>query len=111
MTKKVKQEFIPNCEYAIIPYVVFPFDVLVSFHKTFDELKVKLKEVLPIDVYSEIEQMNTEGDARTMIFSSGQTVIRFVKITPDTIAHEVFHAVFFLMDRLNCKLSFDDDEI
>ena len=55
------------------------------------------------------------GCGRTVMLLGGQTILRLdiVKSKPDfyaCLAHEVFHAVEFLFDRIGLKLSDDSGE-
>jgi hypothetical protein len=95
----------------IISYVIYPFDLLVSVCEPDEKITKTLTDRLPEDTHDEIEELLTESDARTVMFSSGQTAIRFSK-SPEcgVIAHEAFHAVKFLMDRISIPLSSVSDE-
>ena len=99
--------------FTIVKFHVYPFDVLVSFHKRFADLEKVLKVRLPKHDWSEIKDMDTGGYARCMMFSSGSMCIWFSN--PDTftegqVAHEAFHAVHFLMDRINTPLKIETTE-
>ena len=96
--------------YKIISYVIYPFDVLVSFHKDFNELKAILEKRLPKDAWKDISEFEGEYDARSVRFETGQTVICFKKLTNDIIAHEIFHAVELLMEYIGIQLSRDSSE-
>jgi hypothetical protein len=95
-----------------ISYVIYPFDLLVSFHKNYSELEKELMDILPQDVHGEISSFNTKEkiSGRTIMFSSGQTCIWFRVLSHQNIAHEVFHAVEFLMDKIDVRLSRKSDE-
>jgi hypothetical protein len=96
----------------IISYQVYPFDVLVSVCQTDDEVIKLLKETLPTEQHSKIESVFVQGSvARTIMFSGGQTFIRFNQRPGyGLIAHEVFHAVNGLFDRIGITLSDDSEE-
>ncbi len=94
----------------IIPYCVYPFSLMVITDTSYEELKAELLKSLPDKVHDRIEILNNVGDARTVMFETGQTCMVLNKKTPGTIAHEVFHAVEFLMDRIGIKLDPNSDE-
>lgn len=101
--------------FHLISYKVFPFDVLVTWNTTDEEVKKYLKRKYGIELSDEDSKLlsfEDTGRGRSMMLDTNQTIIRF-KNKPDmgVIAHEVNHAVFFLMDRVNIKHSFDCDEI
>jgi len=96
-------------KYTIIPYKVYPFDVLVSF-QSYEELRKLLIKILPEDVHKDINIFEDEYAARTVMFASGQTCIHFNEVTHGRIAHEAFHAISFLMSRIECPLNRDTDE-
>jgi hypothetical protein len=96
----------------IISYEVYPFDVLVSLNQTDDEVEKLLKKKLPDDQHDEIAIVfKNNSNARTVMFSGGQTFIRFNEHPGyGLIAHEVFHAVNYLFDRIGITLSDDSGE-
>lgn len=97
-------------KHFIIPLVIYPFDVLVSFDETDDSLLRTLKKYgnEPEDCH-ELVNMDYTVRGRCVMLPSNQTVIR-IKRQPRThmmvniIAHEVFHAVTFILDRVGMKL-------
>lgn len=97
-------------DFIIIPYQVYPFDLLVSWHTEYSDLEEVLKKRLPADVHKEIKRFKGRYDARTWMFKSGQTCVRFVKDNEGLIAHEVFHAVCALMEHIGAKLNRDSEE-
>jgi len=98
----------------IIPLVVYPFDVMVSIGETDKELKKQLeKNNCKWDDLLQIPEIT--GTGRCLQMETGQTVIRLksFKKTADsygTLQHEIFHAVQFLMKRLEMKLSMKNCE-
>jgi hypothetical protein len=95
----------------VIPYVVYPFDLFVSIGQS-DKYVIKdLKTKLQDKYHIEIQELLGDNDARTMMFTGGQTVIRF-RSNPNSsiIAHEVFHAVHFLFERITLPLSVSSGE-
>jgi hypothetical protein len=51
-----------------------------------------------------------QGSARNEIADRGAVIVRFNKDTPDIVAHEMLHAVQFIMDRIGHKSDSDFDE-
>ena len=95
----------------VIPYVIYPFDLIVIRGGTFLDAEKHLKTLLPEESYPEIKRLNVDSIARTVMFSTGQTCIRFGNNPgPGVIAHEVFHAVEFLFDKIGMKLTHKSDE-
>jgi hypothetical protein len=91
--------------HVIIPLMVYPFDVMVSFGETDEELEPKLEE-LDIDTKEDSEwKMERTCMGKAIMFPQHQTLIR-MKVVPYTCAdygilsHEIFHAVTFVMDRV-----------
>jgi len=95
----------------LISYGIFPFDVLVLSNTNLKRINTTLKEKLPIDCHKEIKAFKGDYDARTVMFSNGATCIVFNKMDKGTIAHEAFHAIAFLFDRIGIKFSLANDEI
>ena len=58
----------------------------------------------------ETEKIWMDGNGRTIMLRGGQTIIRIEKVEPEIIAHEVFHAVEFLFNRINLKLTPESSE-
>ena len=101
----------------VIDYVVYPFELMVSMGEDKEVFKKRLKKRLPEDMRHEVEDefCNTEFQAQTVMFSGGMTAVWFrecpIKASQYAlIAHEVFHAVDFLFQRINIKLSNDSNE-
>jgi hypothetical protein len=93
-------------KFKVIPYHIYPYNVIVSFHNSYKELEKLLKRVLPKNMHKEID-MKGNHNARTIMFSGGLTCIWFKK--PETfsegqVAHEALHAVQFLLERLDTPL-------
>jgi hypothetical protein len=104
---------IPKLPYHIIPYEVYPFDLLVSYQE-YESLETTLKKKLPKDNHYIINEFqddtNTTTHARTIMFDNGATCIHIRKLDHGTIAHEVFHAIQFLMDKIGCNLTQESGE-
>lgn len=94
----------------IIPLKIYPFDVMVSFGETNEQVDKVLKkyDLTADDVHAATFTSRTV-QGRTVMFSSNQTLIR-LKSYPRTpieygdLQHEIFHAVTFIMDRIGMKL-------
>lgn len=106
----------PKSKHFIVSYEVYPFDLMVSFNEPKDIFIKRLKNRMPEDMHHEVdEEFLCKYTARTVMFSGGMTAIHFT-FWPERasqyalIAHEIFHAVCFLMGNLNMKLSHENDE-
>lgn len=91
----------------ILPLVIYPFDIMVSFGQSDDQLKRYLKK-WGIKWDKDLELAPT-GLGRTAMLNGNQTVLRLknvpVSVTDySTLAHEIFHAVAFIMDRIGMSL-------
>lgn len=99
----------------IIPLVIYPFDVMVSIGQSDKELYPILKK---FGVDTEDDNLLTHSNTqrgRTILFKGNQTLIRMYesKTTPvwfGNLAHEIFHAVEFILERAGMKLTLDSDE-
>ena len=101
-------------KFKIIPYHIYPFNVLVSFHNRFEDLERVLKNILPEDEQSEIIKIKGDHSAYTKMFPGGQTVIWFHDVdrfSEGQVAHEAFHAVHFLFYHLQIPLTLKTSEV
>ena len=94
----------------IIYGTIYPFDVMVSTETNFNKLHKFLIDKLPEESHDEIDSELMSSDGRTIMFSTGQTIIQINTLTPNIIAHEIFHAVFFFMMKINTPLNMDTNE-
>lgn len=99
----------------IIPLVVYSFDVMCSFGETDAQVANALNKykVDFQDTAWKFESNSVLG--RTVVFDSGQTLIRLPKIPTTseeygTLAHEIFHAVEFLFARIRITHSIECGE-
>lgn len=98
----------------IIPYVIYPFDVMVSICEDDEVLKRKLTRYGADFDGMDLSHSDSQK-GRCVMFSNGRFLLRLYGY-PKTPAHyghlqhEIFHAVEFLMDKLNTPLSDDSDE-
>lgn len=86
----------------IIPWHLYPFDVMVSFKETDKQLFKKIEKIYCLDD-EEKELLKIKGNGRTVILAGGPTVIRLNNKDFPIIAHESFHAVSFLMQKIGVK--------
>lgn len=94
----------------IISWEIYPFDVLVSIGEEHADILKHIKKTGYELDDEEKEKIWMSGRGRTIMLKGGQTIVRLDTETPDVIAHEVFHAVAFLMDKIKIKLTQDSDE-
>jgi len=100
----------PTSMNFIVPLVVYPFDVLVTFGQTNEQVE-KLLKSKGITADDDIElAMLRESTVRgrACMFSNNASLIRLTKIPviPADFAHlqhEIFHVVHFIMDRVGMK--------
>jgi hypothetical protein len=100
----------------VVPHAGYPFDVAVAIGATDEQVREFLEKGTNLST-EEIAniKMHQAGKGRTVMLTSGQTVLRLQKweATPDdtaTLAHEVFHAVTFLMERIGITFCAASDE-
>jgi hypothetical protein len=97
-----------NQSYFIIKLEIYPFDIMVSINEA-DE--VLFKRLIDYDIKKkELKDLKFNGAGRTVIFDTNQIVIRInsKKLNiHQSISHEVFHAVTFLMDRIGDVFDID----
>lgn len=91
----------------IIKYQIYPFDLMVSIGQTTDELINSLRKK-GVE-YNDDCKIMPNGLARTIMFEGGQTLIILPNIPQScleygVLAHEIFHAVDFLMNRIGISL-------
>lgn len=100
----------------IIPIVVYPFDVMVSVAETDLSLVTSLlRRGIDKEDVTAICYKNPQSTGRTVMFSGGQTVLRLRKypkcpVTKGVLAHEVFHAVHFILDRIGTPLEIEKSD-
>lgn len=96
--------------YFIIPLIVYPFDVMVSIDETD---KVLLKRLIKYgNTETECQplfRMSNTCRGRYFLLPSNQSVIRLIQEDNkynilETISHEIFHAVTYIMNTLGGKL-------
>lgn len=104
-----------------ISYAVYPYEVFVAFENDKKKFYKSIFKILKKKYHSEVKyafrdhKFGVNTHARTLMTTGGHTIILMSKFE-DTIAHqatlshEIFHAVHFLMDRLQIPLSMDNAE-
>lgn len=100
----------------IVPLVIYPFDILVSMGQTDEELNKVLSKYDCCLGEGEAETYNRPAvQGRTIMNANNQSVIRFKKI-PETceeygvLAHEIFHVVTYVMNRVDMKLKLQSSD-
>lgn len=99
----------------IIPLQVYPFDVMVSINQTNDEVEKSLEEVGFDYADANVRCDSDTRKGKTIMFKTNQTIIRMFSFDEDPVhygflAHEIFHAVEFVMERIGMKLCIKSDE-
>jgi len=104
--------------FLLIKHTVFPFDVLVSV-STDEELKKYVDKNLGYKLSEkEMDCLEIEGDARTVMLHGGQVIIRLKRenrlswgVDLSDLAHEIEHAAFFILNRIGVKHTNESDEV
>lgn len=99
----------------IIPLVVYPFDVMISLGENDEALFAKLKKHGVDITDTNLHVYSDTAEGRCVLFKGNQTLIRMYRLenTPEwhgNLAHEVFHSVEFIMERVGMKLTIESDE-
>ncbi len=113
MKKKEKKKKL----FKIIRYELYPFEILLTCGTTKEEILEHLDKnygYKPSE--KDQEHFNLTGNGKTIFCEGNQTILWMKEFSPvysfdlATLAHEVFHCVHFLMDKIKITLSFDSDE-
>jgi hypothetical protein len=99
----------------IVKGEIYPFDILVSFGDSEKKLRKELSKILPDETAVSELFIDPLGAGRTMIFSTGQTLLWLKEKPTDinglaTLNHEIFHCVCFILERIGVTFSADSDE-
>lgn len=95
----------------IISNEIYDFDVCISTYTNKYVLKKKLIDLLPPESHNEIDEfLNGEFNGRARIFRTGQTVIQINKLSPDVVAHEIFHATSFIFEHIGMPHDSNSEE-
>jgi hypothetical protein len=112
--KSLRKVFLIDCE-------VYPFDVLISIGENDKHFLNTVSKKLPARAFEELKQADNmmtfspTTQARTMMFSTGQFIIRFRKF-PTTceelgmVNHEIFHIVDMLFRKIGMPLRKESSE-
>ena len=102
-----------NKKIFVISWAIYSFDVLVCLGVTRDAIIQYFKKFKQELSEDELGRLVMFGDGRCIMFEDGQTIL-WIKDMPkkgsSVLAHEIFHAVIFLMDRIGIKLLDGSDE-
>ncbi len=99
-----------------VDWVIFPFHILVCLGSTREDILKKLKSLGYEVSDKENDVINMYGLGRCIILGNGGTIL-WLRDYPKsaqslaTITHEVFHAVYFVLDKVGIKISDDSDEL
>lgn len=99
----------------ILSYELYPFDVMVSVGETTERIIKRINKTEYKLNEKEIAALEMNGRGRTVLLEGGGTVLRLKSFNGDpasmgTLAHEVFHAVTCLFDKIGICISQDSDE-
>lgn len=100
----------------IVPLIIYPFDVMISFGETNQEIDKHFEKYgLTAEDIDSATITSPTVQGRTVMFSTNQTLIRLLAIpkTPTeygNLAHEIFHAVTFVMDRIGMTLKVEESD-
>lgn len=90
----------------LVNHGTYPFDILICIGSTHKEILTWLKKNKKIKLSKEDEDsLFMEGNGRTSMLESGATVMRIRNLKNKcdfhaTLAHEIFHSVEFLFDKI-----------
>lgn len=99
----------------IIPLVVYPFTVVVFINTDNDDVEKILTERQINYTDVNVRQGSDTRRGRTIIFKDNNVLIRMFEFKRNPsgygyLAHEIFHAVEFVMERIGMKLSNKSNE-
>lgn len=98
----------------VVSWEVFPYDTLVCLGSKKEEILKWIDRTGHKLSEGEIEAITMRGMGRTIILKGNQTILwlkNYPKPGSGTLAHEIFHAVEMITDRMGIRLSQDSDEI
>lgn len=99
----------------IVPQGTYPFDVMVSIGETDEQLFPKLKKKLPEEHHYAIPEyasFKPTTCGRYVMFPTGASLLRLREAPINAkymavLAHEIFHCVEFLFDKIGIKHDID----
>ena len=86
---------------------VYNFNIIVSFHSNYKQLKKELEKISKDD---KVYNFNSIGSGACLQFDCNTFFIWIKEDTPGIRAHEIFHCVHFMMDEIECVLNDDTKE-
>lgn len=104
-------------KFLLVEGTIFPFDILIavcSDHELHKYIEHKKSYKLNDD---ERDKLEMRGNGRTVQLRGGQIIIRLkhektqIGIDVPTLAHEISHATFFLMDKIGTQHTHESDEV
>ena len=99
----------PTSAFFIVNYDLYPYDIAVSFGQTNEQIAKCLYKNFPKEDHKALENIiNSKTIGKCTMVPSGITVIRIkelprVSFDFGVLAHEIFHAVEFLMERIGMQ--------
>ena len=98
----------------IVSLGVYPFDVMVSIGESDEEVRKQL-ENRGINVSQTDFTHSSQQSGRTAIFSENVVLLRIYNSQKSAmwhgvLAHEIFHASEFVLERIGMRLTLDSDE-
>lgn len=114
--KSVKAQY--SNKVFIVSTGIYPFDILFLVGHTNEEAKVELESRMDPDKYSELSSiinLKPSVIGHATIFSSGQVAVRFISHpisarARGTVAHEIFHAATFILERVGIQFDMDKSD-
>jgi len=103
--------------FLLIEGTVFPFDILISVSSCEDLYKYIENNKKYKLTDKEKEELEICGNAKTIRLLGGQVIIRLLErktklgIDLCDLAHEIEHAVFFIMEKIGVKHCDESDEV
>lgn len=98
----------------IVPLVVYPFDVMVSINETYDQFGKAVVKKWDPSILDDFTKHTTHNQgALTYVFTSESHLCVMMKLNNfkkdgdgfGTLAHEIFHAVEFVLRRVGLTLN------
>lgn len=103
-------------QHFIVHHGTYPFDILISIgHSDTECCKIIERKTGYKLNQDERKAIKLTGNGRTAMIEGSQTVMRLALVKTKVqfhslLAHEIFHAVEFLFDRIGLKYSLDAGE-
>lgn len=94
----------------IVPWITYPFDVMINVGTTTEDVIKKITKLGYELNDIEKKKLEMHGVGRTVMLDGGQTIIILKKYDQAIMAHEIFHAVCMLFDKIGINFSEDSDE-